>query len=189
MADLVVTNFGDFIGARMGEAHQAIAAHWLARLHELLPVEATDVFPSTALLDHIPKLIQEIATYLRAPEAEAIAANTAVIAKAQELGELRHAQRASVHQLLQEYRILGEVLTLFVKEESARVGFSEPVACIDVMYRLSQCVGVLMQATVDRFIAAYMDTIEQQTRRLEGFGEPRASTASWHAPVRDRDPQ
>jgi hypothetical protein len=42
----------------------------------------------------IPALIEEIATYLREPGSEELAANTTVLVKAQLLGELRHAQQA-----------------------------------------------------------------------------------------------
>ncbi len=73
------------------------------RLLDLLPVDARDVFPTESLLDHVPSLILEISAYLRQPEEEAIAANTAILEKARELGALRHGQRASLHQVLREY--------------------------------------------------------------------------------------
>jgi hypothetical protein len=62
-----------------------------------------------------------VAAYLRAPAEEEIAANAAVIAKARELGLLRHAQDASVHQLLHEYEILSEILESFVTDETRRL--------------------------------------------------------------------
>ena len=68
---------------------------------------ANEVFPSEQLLDHIPLLVDQIAGYLSAPDEEEIAANAAVMDKARELGLLRHQQRASAHQLLHEYEILG----------------------------------------------------------------------------------
>jgi signal transduction histidine kinase len=139
-------------------------------LKELVCVPEAEVFPSEALLDHIPDLIREMAGYLRTPGDEAIAANTAVIAKAQELGVLRHAQRASVHQVLQEYRLLGNILTAFVREETDRLPVGlHPTECIDVIQRLHECVGVLLQTTVDTFIAQYTTSIDQHTRRLESF--------------------
>src|SRR4051794_3843458 len=74
---------------RMTAERLALAARWLTRLRELLPVAANDVFPSEQLLDHIPSLVTEIAAYLSAPAEQAIAANTAVMDKARELGFLR----------------------------------------------------------------------------------------------------
>src|SRR6185312_4143541 len=80
---------------RVGAQRLVLAAEWLQRLQQVIPVAANDVFPSDKLLDHVPTLVQEIATYLNAPADNEIAANSAVIGKARELGELRHAQRAS----------------------------------------------------------------------------------------------
>lgn len=158
------------IATRLHEEHRTIAAAWLSRLVDLLPIDARDVFPTDALLDHIPVLVVELARYLSNPGAEAIAANTAVIAKAQELGNLRHTQGAALHQLIQEYRILGAILTAFVKDETVRLELTpSPAELIDVIARLDECVGVLLQTTVDTFVTAYKDTIEQQNSRLESF--------------------
>jgi hypothetical protein len=81
------------------------------------------------LLDHIPALIVEISAYLREPEADAIAANTAILEKARELGALRHAQQVSLHQLLREYHVLSGVLVTFLLEEMDRLSVApEPSA-------------------------------------------------------------
>jgi signal transduction histidine kinase len=158
------------IAARLHDEHRAVATSWLTRLVELLPIDARDVFPTDALLDHIPSLVLELARYLSDPSEEAIGANTAVLAKAQELGHLRHSQGASLHQLIQEYRILGGILKQFVRDETLRLELApSPTECVDVLARLDECVGVLLQTTVDTFVTAYKDTIEQQNKRLEGF--------------------
>jgi signal transduction histidine kinase len=166
----VVAGFRELIASRLAAEHRTIAGRWLERLVDLLPLEARDVFPTHALLDHIPSLIVELATYLRNPSDQAIGANTTVIAKAQELGHLRHVQGAALHQLIQEYRILGAILKQFVKDETAQLPFTpEPSECMDVLADLDECVGVLLQTTVDTFVTAYTETIEQQNERLEGF--------------------
>ena len=158
------------MAARLHDEHRTIAAAWLTRLIALLPIDARDVFPSDALLDHIPVLILDLAAYLKDPSEEAIGANTSVLAKAQELGHLRHTQGASLHQLIQEYRILGTILAGFVRAETIRLGLTPTaVECFDVLSRLDECVGVLLQTTVDTFVTAYKETIEQQNKRLEGF--------------------
>ena len=169
MTDLLIDDVAKRIAARMRDAHQDIATRWLFRLSEVVPVAVGDVFPGARLLDHIPELVREIAGYLSAPEAEAIAANTSVMAKAQELGELRHAQEASVHQVVLEYRILAEILALFVRDEIGAIEGADAMQCVTVMHRLHLCVGVLMQTTVDRFITEYTATIQDQTRRLDSF--------------------
>jgi len=160
------------IAERLHEEHRTVAAGWLSRLIDLLPLDARDVFPTDALLNHIPSLVLELAAYLNNPSEEAIGANATVLAKAQELGHLRHTQGASLHQLIHEYRILGEILTRFVKDETLRLELTPSAReCIEVIERLDECVAVLLQTTIDTFVTAYKETIELQNRRLESFNQ------------------
>jgi len=153
----------------MRAEHESLAGRWLVRLNELLPVAVNDVFPTQALLDHIPALIQEIADYLEDTDADEFATNTFVIDKARELGELRYEQRASVHQLLREYHVLGAILVGFVEEETRLITSVAAVEVIAVLGRVAQAVGVLQQTTIETFITKYSERIDEQTRRLENF--------------------
>jgi signal transduction histidine kinase len=164
-------DFGGQIADRMVAAHQVLALRWLERLHVLMPVEANEVFPTDHLLDHIPTLIVEIADYLREPTRVEFAANTLMMSKARELGELRYRQRASVHQLLREYRILGGILTAFVQEEADQFPDVAPAKAVSLLSALTQAVGVLEQATVETFIGKYSATIERQTMRMQNFNQ------------------
>jgi signal transduction histidine kinase len=169
--DLVsIGSFDEHIAARMISETTGLAAQWLERLTALLPTSANDVFPGNHLLDHIPELVTEIAKYILAPEAEEIAANTAVIEKAHELGLLRHEQRASLHQLIREYELLADVLAAFLAEETSRL--SEGAAILDglrVARRIDRAVRALMRVTVETFVAEYAETLKNQERRLEEF--------------------
>ena len=162
-------DFASVIAERIRSSHKEIAERWLDRLKSLLPVEATEIFPSDQMLDHIPALIREIADYVGA-ESDTVAANTAIQSKAHELGELRFAQKASVHQLLREYRFLGAVIANFIDEQVADgKQLAEPADAIGVMTRLNEAVFVLLQITVDTFVGRYAERIDEQTTRLEGF--------------------
>ena len=122
------------LAARLHAAQTIIARSWLDQLNEILPLDRRDVFPGEQMLDHIPQLIAEIANYLRAPESEAIAANTAVMAKAAELGSLRYQQRASVHQLMREYHLLGTLLEQFITHEVAAMGTAvDPIGALQAL--------------------------------------------------------
>lgn len=170
MSDLTAAGFGDQIAERISAEHVSISARWLERLRGLLTVEANEVFPTEQLLDHIPALIRDVADYIRSPETEAVAANSSITAKARELGQLRHTQRASVHQLLAEYRLLGNILTSFVKEELDRIGIGPPASeAVEVLRRLNDAVWILMQTTVDTFVSEYTATIDSHAARLESF--------------------
>jgi signal transduction histidine kinase len=171
---MIATNesYAGTLADRLLAQRVELSARWLEQLKELLPVAADAVFPSELLLDHIPLLITEIAAYLRAPEHEEIAANTAVIEKARELGVLRHNQHASVHQLLREYEILSEILEAFVAEETRRLGLT-PTSdeCFEVLQRLMRAARMLMRATVDTFVGAYTAAIQERNDRISRFNQ------------------
>ena len=102
--------------------------------------------------------------------------------KARELGQLRHAQHASAHQLLHEYEILGEILETFLVEETERLQPQPSVAeCFDVHRRLTRAVRVLMRTTVDTFIGEYTSTIQEQNERLKAFN--RAASHELRSPI------
>ena len=179
---MILTDFGDVIAERIRVEHRALATRWFERLLELLPVDAREIFPTESLLDHVPALILEISAYLRHPEEDAIAANTAILDKARELGSLRHAQRASLHQVLREYQVLSGVLVTFVVEEMKRLGIAPPPGeTAVVVARLHQAVDVLSQATVESFVTLYTQTIEDQRERLEQF--TRMAAHEWRQPL------
>jgi signal transduction histidine kinase len=179
---VITTGFSEAIADRIAAEHALLAARWFARLRDLLPVGANEVFPSDSLLDHIPSLIVDISAYVRAPEEQAIAANTQVAEKARELGTLRHQQRASLHQVLREYQLLGSILLRFVEDESTRLVLTPPAAeCVAVVARVHHAVGVLTQETVETFVRLYTQTITDQSERLRQF--TRMATHEWRQPL------
>ncbi len=185
MTSFAAQDYASVIAARMAAERLTLAARWLMRLRDLLPVKANEVFPSEQLLDHIPSLVEEIAAYLAAPEDEEIAANASVMDKARELGQLRHRQRASAHQLLHEYEILGEILESFLVEETGRLGLVPTVGeCFEVQRRLTRSVRVLMRTTVDTFIGEYTTTIQDQSERIKAFN--RAASHELRSPISTR---
>ena len=179
---MLTTEFDTFIADRIGEQHRALATRWFERLLTLLPVGAREIFPTSSLLDHIPLVIAEIGECLRRPDEVAVAANTSLTDKARELGSLRHGQRASLHQVLREYQILGDVLVSFVLDELGTMAQSPDATCgVLVVARLQQAVNVLCQTTVETFVALYTETITDQARRLEEF--TRLAAHEWRQPL------
>ena len=170
MSRATTDSYSEIVANAIHAERFVISAQWLARLTEILEVEPNRIFPSQELLDHIPLLVTEIAAYLRAPAAEEIAANTSVIQKASELGTLRHVQRASVHQLLREYEILGEILEGFVANETDRLGLKPSHGdCFELLRRLNRAIRTLMRTTVDTFVAEYTTAIQDRNDRLGKF--------------------
>ncbi len=161
--------FAATIASRLKAQRQLLAGRWLDRLQALVPVGPEEIFPTSTLLDHIPSLIEEIGKFLATSDTD-IAANTFVVAKAQELGVLRHEQHASVHQLLKEYELLRGILESFVVEQAEQLHLSAAVTeVIGCIRRINQAVAVVMRTTVDMFVERYTATISEQTRRFEQF--------------------
>jgi signal transduction histidine kinase len=182
MTSLATEDYAGVMAERVAAESRSLAARWLERLKEALTVAANDVFPTDQLLDHIPLLVGEIASYLSVPTDNEISANAAVMAKAQELGLLRHEQHASVHQLLHEYEILGDILETFLLEETERLGLRPSVEeCFQVQHRLTRAVRVLMRTTVDTFISEYTTTIREQTERIQAYN--RAASHELRSPI------
>ena len=170
MTIVTADNYAVAVAGRVVAERSTLAGRWLERLNELLMVQPNEVFPSDRLLDHIPTLIAEIAAYMRAPAEEEIAANAAVIAKARELGVLRYEQHASVHQLLREYEILGELLEAFVAEETERLELRPSSAeCFDILRRTTRATRALMRTTVDTFVSEYTTAIQEREERIKNF--------------------
>ena len=171
-SDTIAASFGEIVGRRIQAERVALSSRWLEALTVRLPLGPNEVFPTAQLLDHIPELVREIGAYLCAPAQAEISANSAVILKARELGQLRHEQRASVHQLLHEYELLGNILFAFIAEESGRLELEVPAAvAFDIAQRVNRAVCALMQTTVDTFVSEYTSTIEQHTSRLQSFNQ------------------
>jgi signal transduction histidine kinase len=182
MTLLTAEDYASVIGQRIVAERLTLSTRWLARLRELLTVTANEVFPSEQLLDHIPLLVDQVARYLTTPETEEIAANTAVMDKARELGLLRHQQHASAHQLLHEYEILGEILEGFLVEETQRLGLQPSIPeAFAVHRRLTRAVRVLMRTTVDTFVSEYTTTIREQNERINAFN--RAASHELRSPI------
>jgi len=158
------------LGVRLQHANRILAERWLDRLVALVPVEARSVFPSDLLLDHIPGLIDEIGKFVADPAEEDIAARTIVIDKARELGQLRHQQQASLHQVLREYDLLGEILDEFAVAEVSAIKPAPPLSdCLEAWRRIGRAVRVLMQITAGTFISHYTETVTEQGKRLDSF--------------------
>jgi signal transduction histidine kinase len=160
----------EYIGNSIREHARPLSLRWLERLVALLPVETNAIFSSEELLDHIPHLIEQIGAYVMAPESSDVAANTVITEHARELGQLRHRQHASVHQVLREYDLLAEVLEQFLDECTAALAVTPPASdCLKASRLTGRAVRVLMQVTVATFIGEYTDTITAQAARLDQF--------------------
>src|SRR5262249_3797356 len=151
-AHAVASEFSTAIALRIEDCRQILAERWLEELKHLVPVAEKEIFPGDERLGQIPAFIQDIGSVLRVPAGEAIAAG-APIARAAELGHLRHAQNASLQQVLREYRALRQTLAGFIKDEIRRLSLEPSVEeAIDLIDRLEAVIDALLRTTVDTLV-------------------------------------
>jgi signal transduction histidine kinase len=161
----------DVLAERLRESRRELSARWLDRIAARVSIDANKVFPSNELLDHVPLLIQGVADYLQNPINE-VSADMPVVAKAMELGALRHAQGFDVYEILKEYEILGGILFAFLAE--AADGIPQPCAKSELLHcgqRLFKAVTLIQQTTTTHFLRLGDTRIAEREERLRAFNQ------------------
>jgi signal transduction histidine kinase len=157
------------LAATLRSQRDALTSRWLVRIADRVNLTPNRIFPSDDLIDHVPLLLLGIADYIEDPK-RPVLAETPVIAKAMELGALRHTQGFDEHQLLKEYEILGGILFQFladsVDEIETECTRSELVMCAG---RLFQAIAVIQQATTAQFLTLARAQIAEREDRLRTF--------------------
>ena len=157
------------LAQRLRDNRDQLTERWLARIAQRVNIDPNRVFPSDDLLNHVPLLMLGVADYLEFPT-RAIAADVPVMAKAMELGALRHSQGFDVHQLLKEYEILGGILfaylTEIVDEIDEDCTRSELLVCA---HRVFQSIALIQQATMMQFLQLMTERLVERDERLRAF--------------------
>jgi signal transduction histidine kinase len=157
------------LAERLRAEQQQLTLRWLERISHRVDLHPNRIFPTNDLLDHVPLLIMGIAAYIESPS-EPVSADTPVIAKAMELGALRHTQGFDEYELLKEYEIFGGILYAFlaqaVDEIDQPCSRSELVLCA---HRLYQGISLIQQATTTQFLALMKDRLHEREERLRAF--------------------
>lgn len=159
----------DALSDRLVEARTELAKRWLERIADRVTLEANQIFPTDQLLDHVPLLIDGIAAFLK-DSANEVGADDPVVAKAMELGALRHAQGFDVYQILKEYEILGGILFAFLAEAADDI--AEPCEKSELLYcgqRLFKAVTLIQQTTTMHFLRLADQRVSEREDRLRAF--------------------
>ncbi len=154
---------------RMRSNSGELTRRWLDRISSRVRLDPNRIFPTDALLDHVPLLILGIADYIENPE-RVILAEVPVVAKAMELGELRFSQGFDEYELLKEYEIFGGILFSFL----SRVvdGIDEPCSRGELLacaHRLFLAVALIEQATLTHYLSLVKERLNEREQRLRGF--------------------
>lgn len=157
------------LAAALRESREDIVARWLDRISARVALVPNEVFPTDALLNHVPLLVDGIAAYLESP-ADDLDAQAPVIAKARELGALRHEQGFGAYQVLKEYELLSGVLMTFFRELVARQGIDcPPTELLHAAQRLSHAIELIRQATAAHFLRLSAEAVRDREERLRRF--------------------
>jgi signal transduction histidine kinase len=151
------------------EQQDVLTRRWLDRISARVSLDPNRIFPTDELLDHVPLLIGGIASYLENP-ALPVSADVPVIAKAMELGALRHAQGFDEYELLKEYEIFGGILFSFLS--SAVDDIDQPCSRAELVlcsHRLYHAVTLIQQATTVQFLALMKERLREREERLRAF--------------------
>ena len=154
---------------RMRASSDELTHRWLDRISARVRIDPNRIFPTDALLDHVPLLILGIADYIENP-GKVILSEVPVVAKAMELGELRFSQGFDEYELLKEYEIFGGILFSFlsrvVDEIDEPCSRGELLACA---HRLFLAVALIQQATLTHYLSLVKDRLNEREQRLRGF--------------------
>jgi signal transduction histidine kinase len=168
--DTVATNTSALpavVASRLRNDRIRLTEHWLARILDRVTLSADRVFPTHELLDHVPLLLLGIADHIEDP-ARTIAADSVVVSKAMELGELRHTQGFTEYEILKEFEIFGGILFTFLASLAEEVE-GEPAAWTLCAMRLFQAVSLVQQATASRYLQIMSTQVREREDRLRAF--------------------
>ena len=154
---------------RLRTAKRELTAQWLDRISARVALDRNKVFPTDDLLNHVPLLIEGVADYVENPAAE-IGVHMPVVAKAMELGGLRHKQGFDAYEILKEYEFLGGILFNFfattVDTIAEPCDKSQLMACGSRLYR---AVTIIQQATMTHFLLLADRNVAEREERLRAF--------------------
>lgn len=157
------------LARRLRDARDELTARWLERITQRVALDANRVFPTDELLDHVPLLLAGVADYIESPGA-AVQADSSVMAKAMELGALRHAQGFDAYEVLKEYEILGGILyaylTTIVDEIPEECSRAELFVCA---HRVFHAITLIQQATTVQFLQRTTERLQERDERLRAF--------------------
>lgn len=169
MSDATPCPLAPALAARIRDAREPLTRRWLERIVERVALEPNRVFPTDALLDHVPLLLDGIAAYLEDPAHE-IPADAPVVGKAMELGALRYAQGFDEYEILKEFELLGGIVyahcVAAVRTIDAPCEHDELLAC---GHRIFRAIALIQQASVSHFLQQLRSAINNREARLRGF--------------------
>lgn len=163
------TQLAAVLAGRLRAAKRDIVARWLERIHARVSLSVTEVFPSESLLNHVPLLIEGIATYVESPGTE-LDSEDPVGPKAMELGALRHEQGFDAYEILKELEILGGIVFSFLADVADEEGVDGHRRDFLICWqRVAHAIEMIRQATMTHFLRLSSAVVNDREDRLRRF--------------------
>jgi signal transduction histidine kinase len=158
------------LAAELRSARTDIVRRWLDRIVARVTVDAGRIFPTEALLNHVPLRVDGIADYLESEEG-ALDAMDLVDGKAKELGGLRHEQGFDAYEILKEHEILAAILYTYMRDVLGRLDQSalEPAAVAFCWQRVAEATERIRQSTMMHFLRLAAEQVRLREERLRRF--------------------
>jgi signal transduction histidine kinase len=158
------------LAAELRSARTEVVRRWLDRIVARVTVDESNIFPTEALLNHVPLLVDGIADYLESADRASESSET-VEGKAMELGGLRHEQGFDAYEILKEHEILGGILYTVLDEALDRVDPAavEPRAVALCWQRVAESTERIRQATMMHFLRISAEQVRLREERLRRF--------------------
>jgi signal transduction histidine kinase len=152
------------------EARTDVVRRWLDRIVARVTVDPNRVFPTEALLNHVPILVVGIADYLASHSGEMVGKD-AVEGKAMELGALRHEQGFDAYEILKEHEILAAILYTTMREalQGVPADLATPDAVAFCWQRVAEATERIRQATMMHFLRISAEQVRMREERLRRF--------------------
>ena len=157
------------LAGAMRESREELTRRWLDRIVARVRLEANRVFPTDQLLNHVPLLIDGIAAYLEDPTM-VVSADAPVIAKAMELGALRHRQGFDEYELLKEFEIFGGIIFAFLARTAQQL--EQPCEKDELLvcgHRVFRAVSLIQEAALTHYMQRVRAKLAEREDRLRGF--------------------
>lgn len=157
------------LAARLRASKEQLVQRWLDRIMARVSIAPSRIFPSEELLDHVPILIDGIASYLEQGDTGADA-DIPFAAKARELGALRHAQGFDAYEVMKEHELLNGIIFNFLASTADDIEVPATRKALAMCWsRVSHAIELIRQATMVHFLQLSAEKVHEREHRLRRF--------------------
>lgn len=157
------------LAARLRASKEQLVQRWLDRIMARVSIAPSRIFPSEELLDHVPILIDGIASYLEQDDA-GDDVDIPFAAKARELGALRHAQGFDAYEVMKEHELLNGIIFNFLASTADDIEVPATRKSLAMCWsRVSHAIELIRQATMVHFLQLSAEKVHEREHRLRRF--------------------